>query len=215
MARPAESWLLDGPAGTMEVIVDVPDVVAGMALVAHPHPLFGGTNTNKVAYTLAHAFCDLSFVALRPNFRGVGKSGGVYDHGEGETDDLLWLLERARDRFDPERRLLVALGGFSFGAYVQTRVAKRLASAGSPAKHLVVVGIAAGHVEGTRQYQPEAVAEDSLIIHGDLDTTVPLVNALDFARPLNVPVVVIPGADHFFHGKLSILRGLVRRTFRA
>jgi alpha/beta superfamily hydrolase len=217
MAKASEPWLLDGPAGAMDVIVDLPDDgvgIAGIALVAHPHPLFGGANTNKVTYTLAHAFCELSFVALRPNFRGIGKSAGTHDNGVGETDDLLWLLEQARARFDPEHRLPTALAGFSFGAYVQTRVAKRLADTGAPAKHLALVAVASGAVEGTRHYQPEPIPEDSLLIHGDLDTTVPLANVLAFARPLNLPVVVIPGADHFFHGKLNLLRTIVKHTFR-
>ena len=214
MGTPSEHWLLNGPAGPMEVLVDFPATIAGIALVAHPHPLFGGANTNKVAYTLAYALADLGYVALRPNFRGVGKSGGAHDHGVGETDDLLWLLAEARTRFDPDGRLPVALAGFSFGAYVQTRVAKRLAEAGTPAKRMVFVGIAAGHVEGTRTYEPEAIAPDSLLIHGDLDTTVPLANALHFATPLQIPVVVIPGADHFFHGKLNLLRDIIKRAWR-
>jgi len=211
---PSEHWLLDGPVGPMEVLADLPASPAGLALVAHPHPLFGGANTNKVTYTLAHALRDLGYVALRPNFRGVGKSGGTHDLGVGETDDLLWLLGEARRRFDPEGRLPVALAGFSFGAYVQTRVAKRLEQAQTPAKRMVFVGIAAGLLEGTRLYEPEAIAPDSLLIHGDRDTIVPLANALAFATPLQIPVVVIPGADHFFHGRLPLLRNIITRAWR-
>lgn len=203
--------LVDGPAGPIETLVDMPDRVRGLALVAHPHPLFGGTHHNKVVYTLAHALRDLGYVALRPNFRGVGQSAGLHDNGDGETDDLLAVLDDARKRWDASHALPLVLAGFSFGAYVQTRVAKRLAELGRPAHRLVLVGIATGFVEGTRRYQPEAIVTGSLLIHGDRDTTVPLANALAFAEPLDLPVTVIPGADHFLNGRLHILRDIVLR----
>jgi alpha/beta superfamily hydrolase len=208
----SETVFVDGPVGSIQTLVDAPDSVRGLALVAHPHPLFGGTHSNKVVYTLAHALRDLDYVALRPNFRGVGQSAGVHDNGEGETDDLLAVLDYARTCWDPPASSgasPLVLAGFSFGAYVQTRVAKRLADLGRPARRLILVGIATGFVEGTRRYQPEAVVAGSLLIHGDRDTTVPLANALAFAEPLDLPVIVIPGADHFLNGRLHILRDIV------
>ena len=119
-----EVVLLDGPAGAIETIVENPGTPRGIALICHPHPLFGGTNTNKVAQTLARTFAQMDYVALRPNFRGVGQSSGTHDHGDGETDDMLAVIDEAKRRFGD---LPVALAGFSFGGYVQTRVAEALA----------------------------------------------------------------------------------------
>ena len=202
---------LDGPAGTIELIVENPGAPRGIALVCHPHPLFGGTNTNKVTQTLARTFARLDYVALRPNFRGVGGSAGVHDDGRGECEDMLAVLTDARRRYGD---LPIALAGFSFGAYVQTRVAEALTAANHPAQRLVLVGTAAGHVEGARQYVTRAVANDTIVIHGAADTTVPLANVLAWAEPLDLPVVVIPGADHFFHRRLHLIRDIVNRAWR-
>jgi len=214
MPRASETVLIDGPVGPVQTLVDEPETLRGLSLVAHPHPLFGGANNNKVAYTLARGLLDSGYLALRPNFRGVGKSAGVHDHGDGETDDLLAVLDYARERWDATHALPVILAGFSFGAFVQTLVAKRLAEDGQPAEQLILVAMAAGAVEGARHYQPEPIPRGSLLIHGGRDTTVPLANVLAFAEPLDVPVTVIPGADHFFHGRLNILRELVARDRR-
>ena len=201
----------DGPNGTIELIVENPGAPRGIALICHPHPLFGGTNTNKVVQTLARTFAHLGYVALRPNFRGVGESAGTHDDGRGETEDMLAVLAEAKRRYGD---LPVALGGFSFGAYVQTRVAEALAEANHPAQRLVLVGTAAGHVEGARQYMTKAVANDTIVIHGSVDETVPLANVLAWAEPLNLPVIVVPGADHFFHRRLNIIRDIVTRAWR-
>lgn len=206
-----ESILIDGPVGPIEIIVENPGAPRGIALVCHPHPLFGGANTNKVAQTLARTFARLGYVALRPNFRGVGQSAGTHDDGRGESADMLAVLADARCRYGD---LPVALAGFSFGAYVQTRVARALAEANHPAQRLVLVGTAAGHVEGARQYETEAVADDSIVIHGSEDSTVPLANVLAWATPLELPVIVIPGADHFFHRRLHVIRNIVTRAWR-
>ena len=210
MRASEETILLDGPAGAIELIVDNPGAPRGIALVCHPHPLFGGTNTNKVTQTLARTFAQLGYVALRPNFRGVGKSAGTHDEGRGECEDMLAVLAEARRRFGD---LPVALAGFSFGAYVQTRVAQALAEANHPAQRLVLVGTAAGHVEGARQYAAKAVAADTIVIHGAADTTVPLANVLAWAEPLELPVIVIAGADHFFHRRLQLIRDIVTRAW--
>ena len=210
MRASEETILLDGPGGAIELIVDNPGAPRGIALVCHPHPLFGGTNTNKVTQTLARTFAHLGYVALRPNFRGVGQSAGTHDEGRGESEDMLAVIDEARRRFGD---LPIALAGFSFGAYVQTRVAQALAEANHPAQRLVLVGTAAGHVEGARQYAAKAVAADTIVIHGAADTTVPLANVLAWAEPLELPVIVVAGADHFFHRRLQLIRDIVTRAW--
>ncbi|MDR2625313.1 MAG: alpha/beta hydrolase [Zoogloeaceae bacterium] len=206
----------DGPVGNIEAIMEIPaDLpLRGIALVAHPHPAGGGANTNKVAHTLAKTFRSLGYAAFRPNFRGVGKTEGVHDGGLGETDDLLATLEEAHRRLeDPNRCLPVTLAGFSFGAYCQTLLARRLRDAGRAAERLALVGVAAGFIEGVRAYDTEAVPADTLIIHGADDTLVPLANVLAWAEPQNLPVVVIPGADHFFHRRLTLIRDIILRAW--
>jgi alpha/beta superfamily hydrolase len=209
---------LDGPAGNIEVIMEIPPPrmpLRGIALVAHPHPIGGGANTNKVTHTLAKTFLSLGYAAFRPNFRGVGKTEGAHDEGIGETDDLMAVLADAHRRLDdPERRLPVTLAGFSFGAYCQTRLARRLRDAGWTAEWLALVGVAAGFIEGARRYDTEAVPADTLVIHGAEDATVPLAHVLAWAAPQNLPVVVIPGADHFFHRRLALIRDIILRAWQ-
>ena len=206
-----EKIYIDGPVGKIEVIMERPDAPRGIALIAHPHPIGGGANTNKVAYTLAKTFVSLGYAAFRPNFRGVGGTEGVHDEGRGETDDLLAVIADAKCRCGD---IPVALAGFSFGAYCQTRVARRLADSGHPAQRLVLVGTAAGFIEGSRQYDTEAVPHDTIVIHGSSDETVPLDNVLAWAQPNDLPVVVVPGADHFFHRRLHVIRDIIARAWR-
>jgi len=207
-----ERVLLDGPAGKVEVFVDAPAGATGIALIAHPHPLYGGTADNKVVTTLAQAFRELGCVTLRPNFRGVGGSAGVHDHGVAETGDLLAVHAYARERFGAT--LPVYLAGFSFGAYVATRLARQLAERGEPAARLVLVGTASGFIEGLRRYETAAVPADTIVIHGASDETVPLANVLAWAEPLNLPIIVIPGADHFFHRRLHLIRDIIHRQWQ-
>lgn len=210
-----EQLQVAGPVGTIEVIAEVPPHPRGIALVAHPHPLFGGTNTNKVAQTLARTLAGLGYVALRPNFRGVGHTAGTHDEGRGETEDMLAVLDWAQTRFaGAAARLPVVLAGFSFGAFVQARVASRLKEADAPAHRLVLVGTAAGHVDGARSYATDAVAADTIVIHGSSDETVPLANVLAWAEPMDLPVVVVAGADHFFHRRLHVLKDIILRAWR-
>ena len=183
-----------GPAGRIECAVDGPESPpVGIALVAHPHPLFGGTLDNKVVQTLARAFVELGYEAWRPNFRGVGETAGTHDEGRGELEDLAAIVAQLK----PPR---LALAGFSFGAGVQVLLSQRV-----KAEHLVVVGLAITRFELPR------VQAGTLVIHGEQDDTVPLGSVLDWARPQELPIVVIPGADHFFHRKLNLLRELVRK----
>ncbi|MFA6312578.1 MAG: CocE/NonD family hydrolase [Sterolibacterium sp.] len=209
-----ERVLLDGPAGWIEVLVEPHEAPRGIALIAHPHPLYGGSADNKVVTTLAKTFRELGYATLRPNFRGVGGSEGEHDHGIAETGDLLAVHAYARQRFgDPSAPLPVALAGFSFGAYVITRLAKALAAAGDPAERLVLVGTAAGVIEGVRAYDTEAVAADTIVIHGANDQTVPLANVVAWAQPLELPIVLVPGADHFFHRNLHLLRRIIQSAW--
>ena len=208
MSRGAsERLLLDGPAGKIQAVIDLParDAV-GVALVAHPHPLFGGSLDNKVVQTLAKTFVELGYVALRPNFRGVGHSAGAHDEGRGETDDLIAALDYARRRYGDAPPVLA---GFSFGAWVQIQVAQRVLP-----RRMVLVGVAAGLVSGGRAYAAVTVPADTIVIHGEQDETVPLANVLDWARPQDLPVVVIPGADHFFHRRLHIIKNIVKGSWQ-
>ena len=205
-----ERILLDGSAGKLEVFVEPQAAPIGVAVIAHPHPLFGGTADNKVVTTLAKAMRELGYATLRPNFRGVGASEGGHDKGFAETDDLMLVHAYARQRFGA---VPVVLAGFSFGAYVITRLAKRLADQSDPAQRLVLVGTAAGFIEGDRVYETEAVANDTVVIHGSEDETVPLANVLKWAEPLELPVTVIPGADHFFHRRLHVIRRIVEQAW--
>jgi alpha/beta superfamily hydrolase len=209
-----EHLLLDGPDGRIEVYVEPPmgaDTPHGIALIAHPHPLFGGTADNKVVTTLARAFRELGCAALRPNFRGVGGSEGEHDHGGAETEDLLAVHRYARERFG--RELPVYLAGFSFGAYVTTRLALRLVEQNDAAKRLVLVGTAAGFIEGMRKYETAAVPADTIVIHGSKDETVPIDNVLAWAEPMNLPITVVAGADHFFHRRLHLIRDIIHRQW--
>lgn len=200
-----QPFTIAGSAGTLECALDLPDSAQfpsprGIALVAHPHPLYGGTMDNKVAQTLARAFVALGYATARMNFRGVGASAGVHDAGNGETDDMAQLLAYMRERFPG---LPAALSGFSFGTFVQAQLQKRLQEQGEPAERLVLVGAAAG-----KWAMPEVPA-DTILIHGEQDDTIPLSAVLDWARPQDIPVVVIPGADHFFHRRLQHIKNLV------
>ena len=210
---PTEKVALRGAEGAIDTLIDAPHTVHGIALVCHPHPLYGGTNTNKVAHTLARVFRDLGYVAIRPNFRGVGSSEGVHDHGDGETEDMLAVIAWAQSHWGS---LPLALGGFSFGGFVQTRVATRLADSLTPVHRMALVGMAAGTAaDGSRHYDtgPLPKGSNALVIHGEQDETVELTNVLEWARPQEQPVIVIPGADHFFHGKLHVIRNILSGTW--
>jgi uncharacterized protein len=192
---------VSGPAGRIETAIDGPDgAVRGVAVLCHPHPVHGGTMDNKVIQTLARAFVQLGYRAVRFNFRGVGRSQGQWDNGVGEVDDALAVVAACRDAAVP-----LVLGGFSFGGYVAAQAAAQLAAAGTPAQRVVLIGPA------TSTFPVPAVPADSLVIHGEADDVVPLQATLDWARPQGLPVVVLPGVGHYFHGQLTRLRDLVQR----
>jgi alpha/beta superfamily hydrolase len=198
-----------GPSGAIECAVDHPPAgtaVRGTAVLCHPHPLHGGTMDNKVVMTLARTFVQLGWRSVRFNFRGVGGSAGHWDQGHGEVDDALAVVAATRAAGSP-----LVLGGFSFGGYVATQAAARLAAAGDGerAARLVLVAPAAGN------FTLAPVPTDTLVVHGEVDDVVPLAAVLAWARPLSLPITLVPGAGHFFHGQLTLLKQIVHAAFAA
>ena len=204
----AQTITLAGPAGRIEAVLHLPDAdaqrwqdVRAIAVVAHPLPTMGGTMDNKIVTTLAKTFAELGFATLRFNFRGVGNSCGAFDSGNGEVEDMLAVVEHAKEAFG---HLPLIMAGFSFGGYVAARAATHV----HPQPHkLVLVGPAVG------RFAMPNVPHNSLIIHGELDEVIPLSEALDWARPQHMPIVVFPEAGHFFHGRLSQLKQVVMKEF--
>ena len=207
MNQQTERLVLEGAAGRIEALSDRPaHEPVGTAVIAHPHPLFGGTMDNKVVQTLARAFVQCGWRALRFNFRGVGASEGEHDEGRGETDDLLRVIEQVA----PQGPLSVA--GFSFGSFVASRALAGLWPA-REIERLVFVGTAASRFAVATI--PAQLHARLLIVHGEQDDTVPLSSVLDWARPQSLPVTVFPGGGHFFHGQLPLLKDVVARHLRA
>jgi alpha/beta superfamily hydrolase len=208
MNQATQTLSLPGEAGTLEALIDLPadGAVQGTAVIAHPHPLFGGTMHNKVVQTLARAFVQSGWRAVRFNFRGVGASEGAYDEGRGEVRDMLRVI----DQLAPEGPL--ALAGFSFGAFVTSHVVQALGDQRLP-HALVLVGTAASRFEVAAV--PQVLHERCLVLHGEQDETVPLASVMDWARPQSLPITVIPGVEHFFHGQLPLLKSLVTRHLKS
>jgi alpha/beta superfamily hydrolase len=198
---------LQGPAGDLEALLDEPSgPCKGVAVISHPHPLFGGTMDNKVVQTLARAFVHSGWRAVRYNFRGVGASAGEYDEGRGEVEDLLAVVEQ-QAATGP-----LALAAFSFGAFVTTQAVVRLAES-RPIDQLVLVGTAASRFQAA--VIPQDLHPRTLVVHGEADDTVPLSAVMDWARPQTLPVLVVPGVGHFFHGQLPLLKTCVMRHLGA
>jgi len=195
--RNLERLTIDGGAGAIETVVAVPTTpLRGIALICHPLPTHGGTLDNKVVQTLAKVFFALGYVAVRFNFRGVGQSAGTFDEGNGETDDALAVLRHVRGRFG--EALPVALAGFSFGSFVQTRVIEHVDAQG-----LVLIGPA------VNRFGHKQVPANTIVVHGEEDDVVPLADVFDWARPQQLPIIVFPGCGHFFHGRLPQLAHVV------
>ena len=178
----------------------------GLAVVAHPHPLYGGTMDNKVVQTLARAFVQSGWNCLRFNFRGVGASEGVYDEGQGETQDLMLLIEQCA----PAGPL--ALAGFSFGAFVAAQALQALWPSGRVHK-TILVGTAVPKFPAPAL--PADAHNQALVVHGEQDDTVALAGVMDWARPQQLPITVVPGGGHFFHGQLPLLKSLALRHLQA
>lgn len=201
---------LDGPSGLIEAVTDIPaQAPRGLAVIAHPHPLYGGSMSNKVVHTLARACVAEGWQALRFNFRGVGRSAGSYDEGRGELQDMLAVVRQGLAQ-QPDGAALI-LAGFSFGAFVASQAVAQLHTS-QAIERVVLVGTAASRFEVAAV--PEALHAHTLVLHGELDDTVPLADVMNWARPQNLPVTVLPGGEHFFHGQLPLLKSLVQRHVR-
>lgn len=186
-----------------------PDISpCGIAVIAHPHPLFGGTMDNKIIHTLSNTLLELGFISVKFNFRGVGESAGVHDEGIGEIEDVMAVVSNVRDHFHAQygdQPLLLA--GFSFGGAIQAHAAQHLKP-----QHLILVAPSVARLNA-----PPVIdhADHILIVHGDQDDVVPLQSVLDWAAHQQLqPVVVIPGAEHFFHGRLSSIKAVVLDAFK-
>jgi len=208
MSARTQTQTFTGMAGRIDCALDWPEhTPRGWSLVLHPHSLQGGSRENKVVTTLARTCTQYGLVAVRPNFRGVGESEGQFDHAVGETTDMLALVSQMRSHYGELSGLPWVLAGFSFGTAVAAQVYAGLMQADDanlPAA-LMLMGAAVQRF----QAQEVDVPGDTLMVHGEQDEVVPLRETLDWARPRGVPIVVIPGASHFFHGKLLVLRQLV------
>jgi len=201
MTRGEQRLSITGPSGALELALNLPEKAPrGIALIAHPHPLQGGTMDNKVVQTLAKTFAGLGYVSVRFNFRGVAGSAGVFDDGAGETEDALAALAHARTAYGA---LPVVLAGFSFGTFVQTRVAQQIT-----AERMVLIAPAVARF-GTGQ-----VPAETIVIHGEEDDVVALADVLAWARPQQLPIVVFPGCGHFFHGRLPQLTRVIAGMWR-
>lgn len=202
-----------GPAGAIECAIDLPTgapsvAPLGTAVVCHPHPQFGGTLDNKVVQTLARAFVQLGWRSVRFNFRGVGASEGAWDEGRGEIDDALAVIASfalADDADQPAAPFVLA--GFSFGGFIAATAAERLPEGAKP-QRLVLVG------PSTQAQQVPAVPADTVVVHGEADEVVPLSATFAWARPQSLPVIVLPGVGHFFHGQLGLLKSVVVQALR-
>jgi uncharacterized protein len=207
----SQKLLIPGPVGAIDVSLDMPtQAIRGAAIVAHPHPLYGGARDNKVVQTLARTLVSLGYVCWCPNFRGVGASEGAYDEGSGESDDLLTLSKHALTHSSVEalaepKRLVLA--GFSFGSFVQTRVHDRLLAVNVPVEKLILVGAPVARFAMVRA--PAA----TLVIHGEIDDVAPLADVFRWAQTHELAVTVIPGADHFFHRKLGFIKQIVTQAW--
>jgi uncharacterized protein len=192
--------LIVGPVGDLEIAHELPVTpLRALALVAHPHPLHGGTMDNKVTTTLARVCVAAGCAVVRLNYRGVGRSVGGFDHAKGETDDaacaLAWLQAQHG------AALPIVLCGFSFGTAVVAQLAQRL-----PEAQLAAMILAGAAVQ--RFASVTVNPAHTLMVHGECDETVPFQETLDWARPQSLPISVIPSADHFFNRQLLPLKAL-------
>ena len=212
MNAQSRRFSLQGPIGLIEAMEDLPSLAVGaqprgVAVIAHPHPLFAGTMDNKVVQTLARSFVQCGWRAVRFNFRGVGATEGTHDAGRGELQDLMAVIDHATQG-DAHGVTPLALAGFSFGSFVVSHAIEILGALRAP-QQLVLVGTAASRFDVANV--PQDLHARTLVLHGERDDTVPLSDVMNWARPQALPVTVIPGGSHFFHGQLPLLRSLVVR----
>lgn len=213
MPAHTETTTFDGLAGVIDCALDWPDgAPTGWALILHPNPSQGGTRDNKVVTTLARACVQQGLLAIRPNFRGIGTSGGMFDHGKGELQDMAALVEQFRVRYPEIAAKPWVLGGFSFGTSIGVQL---YAQWERLQKNLPNIVILTGSAALRFRHSEAKAPDDALVIHGENDEVVPLSEVMEWARPIGMPVVVIPEAGHFFHGKLLVLRQLVQTRLKA
>jgi alpha/beta superfamily hydrolase len=196
-----------GPAGNLEALLDTPANAdsSRVAVVCHPHPVYGGTMTNKVVHMLAKSFNECGAPAVRFNYRGVGASDGAYDQGNGETEDAIAVFDWAAQRWPGAR---IWLCGFSFGGAVAIRAALARAASG-----LVTVAPAVRRVHVPTAQLP---ACPWLLVQGDRDELVDAADIQRWAQDLATPpeLRLLPGVDHFFHGRLNELRDVVTQWLK-
>lgn len=216
-AAKTRAFSLPGPAGALACALDEPlDVAEGRAAPAgtliccHPHPQAGGTMENKVVQTFVRAGLMLGWRVLRFNYRGVssplGTSAGSWGEGRGELADTLALIAAQRPAQGPW-----ALAGFSFGGWMAVEAVLGLPESAWPAR-LALVGPSTARQPVPAL--PEALRARTLVVHGEADEVVPLAATLDWARPQQIPVTVMPGVGHFFHGQLTGLKQLLVQAWR-
>lgn len=205
-----EKIIFHGLAGQIECAIDWPEETPrGWALCLHPHPLFDGTNTNKVVTTLARTCVQHGLVALRPNFRGVGLSEGKFDHAKGETSDMMTLVEQFLTQYPQFQGMTWVLGGFSFGTAVAAQLYAELADRQQPLPaQLILLGPGVWRFA----YREVTLPENTLLVHGEKDDVIPLSDAYTWLKDRHLPITVIPDAGHFFHGKLVMLKSIIQQT---
>ena len=187
---------IPGPAGRLEAkYFKSKKPTSPIALVLQPHPQYGGTMNNRVVVETFNNFMENDFSVVRVNFRGVGKSDGVYDEGVGELEDFKSVQNFAYQEIQPEHTIFA---GFSFGTYIVSHTAQLTAP-----DQLVLISPAVG------KFEVNDATDDTLVIHGEEDDVVPLSDVMDWARPQHIPVTVFPGAGHFFHGDLVRLKNVI------
>ncbi|WP_051710812.1 alpha/beta hydrolase [Andreprevotia chitinilytica] len=195
-----------GPVGRLECLKlesALPET-RGIALVAHPNPLEGGSFTNKIVHTLAKTLSRLGYTCYCPNLRGVGNSEGEHSRGEFEPDDMAAVLAHARAENPGIEKLVLA--GFSFGTYVQSRFRQRLSD--TEVEGMILIG------PSVSRHTFPTVPADTLVIHGEEDEVVSLAAVFDWARPQQLPIIVVPGVSHFFHGRLTQLANIVEQQWK-
>ncbi|MGB6105321.1 MAG: CocE/NonD family hydrolase [Pusillimonas sp.] len=198
-----------GVAGAIDCALDLPMTTpSGWALVLHPHPLHGGARDNKIVTTIARACVEQGLIAVRPNFRGVGGSEGEFDAAVGETTDMQQLVAQFAQAYPEAARGKWVLAGFSFGTSVAAQLYSALAEQSQPVPDALLLF---GPAVERFKFRAVSVPDDTLLVHGEDDEVVPLSEAMDFARSHSLPVVVVPGASHFFHGKLVTLKRLLQQ----
>lgn len=202
--------LMTGEAGQLEIFVDEPEQIQGIALVTHPHPLMGGNPQHKIPQLICDVLVAKGFLVWRPSFRGMGQSQGEHDLGQGESRDIAYLAELMQKQYP---NLPFVAAGFSFGAHVWAKSFHLLADLYRP-KQLLLAGLPCGKVRDLIDYQTPYIDSDILLVHGEQDDITPLADVIRWATPQRHPMTIMPGANHFFTGYLKSLKLVLDRYFK-